>query len=162
MDISTIKNTAKAVLAIIAILLIILVFIPGNTKNSNKNIAENIKNTMPVPTTESLKGVALNKLISAEESQAFDNFKAWNKTQKAKEKQEEYDAIRNAIKKKDQRKQELEEELEHYCNMLYSNSCLNNLKYIEDHNGKTMLRVKCKRFNDDKICIKYKITVLDE
>jgi hypothetical protein len=80
----------------------------------------------------------------------------WKNAQAKKEGQDKYDTIRKIYD--DTTLEDEEVELEGYCNSLFSNSCM-DMKYDFDHNGCRKVTVECKKYNCDKVCIKYDIGI---
>jgi hypothetical protein len=80
----------------------------------------------------------------------------WKDAQAKKEGQDKYDTIRKIYD--DTSIEDEETEMEYYCSSLFSNSCL-EMKYTFDHNGCRKVSVQCKKYNCDKVCIKYDISI---
>ena len=76
--------------------------------------------------------------------------------QAKREEQEKYDMVRKIAD--DTSLADEEDSLMQYCDSLISNSCL-QMKYTKDHNGCREVKVECKRYNCDDVCLKYDISI---
>jgi hypothetical protein len=102
----------------------------------------------------------MQKFVIEDNTTEADPFRQWQEWRAKSEAQDKYDTYVDAWSNDDKEKAQLEYDLECYCNGLFSNKCLIDLKEYCDHNGCRNVTVECKRVRDtDDVCVRYDITL---
>jgi hypothetical protein len=103
-----------------------------------------------------------HQAVIQSEIHSVDRMEQFDEWRRQREAEDKYDAYSEAWNR-DLEIDEKEDELEAYCNSLFSNSCLDDMKEYCDHDGCRNVTVECDKFRDsDDVCVKYDISIADE
>gem|GEM_PF-3877895 len=90
---------------------------------------------------------------------AADKMEQWNEWRARYEAADKYYSYKKTWS--DVGYKDIEAELESYCDSLFSNSCLLNMKEHCDRNGCREVQVTCERYRDsDEVCVRHKVRLL--